>query len=247
MSAAGSALGRVAGWAIAPFFGLTSLARHARTFHPRGAIFHAAVAPHGDVRTSLVPLAERLAGRALVRFSGALWKHAEGLDVLGCALRLRRDETETPEAAPEDQDLLFATILRPWTMPLAPFFTNAHDYLGNDYFAVSPFDAGLGYPIYLRLHPMHPSDGAVGSREERLEHEVEARRGVLRIDVGERPFGPWAPLLVVSLERVANVDGEALRFRPFRAGRGVRPRGFVHALRRGVYAVSQLSRPAHAV
>lgn len=30
---------------------------------------------------------------------------------------------------------------------------------------------------------------------------------------------------------------------PFRAGRGVEPRGFVHGLRRGVYTLSQRARP----
>ncbi|MEO8183439.1 MAG: hypothetical protein ABI895_31785 [Deltaproteobacteria bacterium] len=43
-----------------------------------------------------------------------------------------------------------------------------------------------------------------------------------------------------------DLDQEALRFDPFRAGRGVTPVGFVHALRRATYLASQRARPARA-
>jgi hypothetical protein len=182
-----------------------------------------------------------------VRFSGALWKHSESVpDVLGCALRLKHDDREASQPSEGDQDLLFATIRRPWTMPFSPFTTKIHDYLANDYFAVSPFDAGVGRSLYLRLHPHHASSDPMGSRRERLAHEVERGHAHLDIEVGEAPFGPWTPLVTVSLQRAALIDGEALRFRPFRAGRGLHPRGFIHSLRVGVYAVSQSARPAHA-
>ena len=231
---------------IAPFFGATSFVRRARTFHPRGPIYHAAVAIDAGVPPAFSSLAARLAGRALVRFSGALWKRGESFfDVLGCAVRLRRrdDTSATPET--DDQDVLFATIRRPWTMPFAPFTTNVHDYLGNDYFAVSPFDVGLERPVYLRLRPHAPAS-ADGTRAARLEKAVEHGHASLHLEIGEKPFGPWSPLLKIDLTAPAAVDGEALRFRPFCDGRGLRPRGFVHALRRGVYAISQRARPSHA-
>jgi hypothetical protein len=247
MTAAAFALGRAAGWVAAPVFGLVSFARRARTFHPRGPTFHAAAARHVAAPSELHELADRLAGPALVRFSGALWKNAEGrLDVLGCAVRLRRDARATAEPCDDDQDLLFATIRRPWSMPLAPFTTDVRDYLANDYFAVSPFDVGLGRRVYLRLRPAHRSTETNGTRSERLAREVEHGRARLTLEVADGPFGPWSPVLALVLERVAAVDGEALRFRPFRQGRGVRPRGFVHALRLGVYAVSQRARPSRA-
>lgn len=179
-----------------------------------------------------------------MRFSGALWKHSEDAqDVLGCAIRFRRDDQETPEPADDDQDLLFATIRRPYTMPFSPLSTNVEDYLANDYFAVSPFDVGIGERIYLRLHPARRSSEARGTRSEKLARDVVEGHAQLNLEYGFEPFGPWHPLATVSLERVAHVDGEAIRFRPFRAGRGIRPRGFVHALRSGVYAVSQWARP----
>ncbi|HEX4340869.1 MAG TPA: hypothetical protein VH062_33405 [Polyangiaceae bacterium] len=240
------ALGVAAGWVMAPLFGLVSFARQARTFHPRGPTFHAVVTRHTSTPASLELLADRLVGHALVRFSGALWKNSENIpDVLGCALRFRRTDENSAEASPGDQDLLFATIRRPWTMPLSPFTTRIHDYLGNDYFAVSPFDAGVGRRLYLRLHPEHASSDPTGSRRARLAHEVERGHAHIHLEVSEHPFGPWSPLVIVSPERVANVDGEALRFRPFRDGRGMHPRGFIHALRVGVYSTSQRARPTH--
>jgi hypothetical protein len=246
MTTTGATLGKVAGWMIAPFFGATSLARRARTFHPRGPIHHAAVTVDPRVDDVARPLAERLVGRALVRFSGALWKHDESFfDVLGCAIRFRRHDDTSAAPETDDQDLLFATIRRPWTMPFAPFTTNVHDYLGNDYYAVSPFDVGLATPKYLRLHPRAPSttSGDGSSRAERLEAAVARGQATLHLEIADRPRGPWSPLLKIDLATPAAVDGEALRFRPFRDGRGVRPRGFVHALRRGVYALSQRARP----
>jgi hypothetical protein len=242
----GAGLGTVAGWLIAPLFFATSLMRHARTFHPRGPTYHATVQASSEAPAELRTLAERLSGRALVRFSGALWKKARRVpDVLGCAVRLRREDTDTSVPGPDDQDLLFATIRRPWTMGLAPFTTTTKDYLANDYFAVSPFDSPEREKVFLRLRPSHASAEG-GTREERLEKEVRRGGAVLAVEVGERPFGPWSPLATITLEREAHIDGEALRFLPFRHGRGLRPRGFVHALRAGVYALSQSARPERA-
>jgi hypothetical protein len=243
MNTASGTLGKVAGWIVAPAFGLTSFARHARTFHPRGETFEASVTVDDAVPSPFAALAERLVGSALVRFSGALWKRAEILDVLGCAIRLRRDRTPSTTPAADDQDLLFATIRRPWTMPFAPFTTDVHDYLANEYFAVSPFEAGAGSRVYLRLRPEGPSPSSGDGRGARLVAAVARRGATLHLEVGRGPFGPWSPLVRIALERVAPIDGETLRFRPFHDGRGVTPTGFVHALRIGVYSLSQRARP----
>lgn len=242
-----SRAGVALGWAVGPLFAAVSWLRRSRTFHPRGPVFHAWAAQHPAVAPELSALAENLTGRALVRFSGALWKNAEGLpDVLGCAIRLRQDDSDQAEPDEADQDLLFATIRRPWTMPFAPFATAVHDYLANDYFAVSPFDAGLPAPLYLRLHPTSTALERSGTRSERLSRTVQRHDAVLDLEASSRPFGPWAPLLTLVLQRPASIDGETLRFRPFRTGRGLTPRGFVHSLRIGVYALSQRARPVNS-
>jgi len=244
---AGARAGSALGWLIGPVFGAVSLLRHARTFHPTGPVYHARVRVDPGTPRELQPLARTLTGRALLRFSGALWKHAESVpDVLGCAIRLRRNEAETPEAASDDQDLLFATIKRPWTMPFSPLTTHVHDYLANDYFAVSPFDAGLSQPVYLRVRPERRDTPADGSRNERLAASVDRGDAVLHVEASDGPSGPWRPLNEIRLERAAEIDGEALRYAPFRDGRGLHPHGFLHALRRGVYAMSQSTRPAGA-
>jgi hypothetical protein len=196
-----------------------------------------------------VPLAERLCGAALVRFSSAWWKRREWPDVLGCAIRF----TESPEAetpAPGDQDLLFATIRRPWTMPFAPLATRYRDFLANRYYAVSPFQApGIGR-VEWRLTPAAAAR-AGSSRAERLQHAVRASSAELQLEFA--PYrAPWnafdealfEPLVRVRLVEALELDQARLRFRPFRSGRGIRPMGFIHWLRPLAYAASQSARPA---
>jgi hypothetical protein len=239
------ALGCMSGWIVAPWFALVSFARAARTFHPRGVILHASVRRHPAAPAELHVVAERLLGRALVRFSAALWKRAEHApDVLGCAIRLRRSAADDLQPAGDDQDLLFATIRRPWTMFFAPLTTRVSDYLQNDYYAVSPFDVAARR-VYLRLHPRRASHVQQGTRSHRLSREIELG-ACLDLELSSKPFGPWRPVVEVELERVVNVGGDSLRFSPFRAGRGLQPHGFVHAMRRGVYAASQRGRDVRA-
>jgi hypothetical protein len=233
-------MGTALGWAAAPVFALVSRLRHARTFHPRGDVFHAVVTalPGGGA------LGAALAGPALVRLSGALWKSRwEHLDVLGFALRLRRRDDASAEPDPDDQDLLFATILRPWTMALAPLTTDASDYLRNTYYAVSPFDVpGFGR-AFLRLRPEARSGSSGRTRSERLDATVAQQGALLTLAVRRRWRWGWVPVARIELRERADVNQEALAFSPFRDGRGIVPRGLVHALRRRVYPSSQRARP----
>jgi hypothetical protein len=230
------------GWLIAPAFALTSALRRARTFHPSGEVFTARVEPvDGGARTG-----EWLRGPALVRFSSALWKGGrERLDVLGCAIRFRRSEHPSPDAEPGDQDLLLATIQHPWTMPLAPLTTDVHDFLANDYFGVSPFEApGLGR-CYWRLRPERHTDDEHASRAERLRRAVTRSEARLHLEARKDGEHAWTPVAVIALRSLVEIDQARLRFSPFRDGRRIVPHGFVHGLRRGVYALSQHARPGH--
>ncbi len=240
--AASERAGRIAGWVMAPFTGAMSLARHARMFHPRGVVYEARVLPSA-VDVGWGRLAERLSGDAIVRLSGAWWKRREWRDVLGCAIRFGGEGG--------DQDLLLATIRHPWTTPFAPLTTDPHDFLANDYYAVSPLereDAGL---IDLRLRPSGRSELG-GTREERLARAVEAHRASFLLEARRhRRFLDLRhheahPICVIELTERAEVDQERLRFDPFRSGRGLAPSGFVHALRIGTYRASQEARPRHA-
>ncbi len=246
---AGLAVGALSSPAVATVSGV----RRARMFHPEGETFLADVAPSRDVSAEFRDLADRLHGFALARFSGALWRGGfEHLDVLGIALRFRTTEVPSTEPSAGDQDLLFATIRSPFTMPFAPFTTRANDYFANTYWAVSPFAIGSGHHVKFRMRP--PAEHAerragrrvASARNIRLEQAV-ADGGVAWELEARRTFSrAWSPLATILLTAPARVDEEALRFSAYRCGRGIAPRGFVHAMRRPAYAASQWARPSHS-
>ena len=221
--------GRAAGWLLAPIAGTLSLLRRARMFHPEGAMLEAAVEP---LPGPFPQLGQRLAGPALARLSTAWWRGGkEWIDALGIALRIG------------PQDLLFATIRHPWTTIFAPVTTEQHDFLANDYFAVSPFDiSGVGRGK-LRLVGSRPRHLA-GTRAERLDQALQRAEAWLRLELELEGRGRWSPVALIRLVRRVPVDDQAIRFSPFRDGKGLTPRGFVHELRRATYLLSQLARPA---
>lgn len=231
--------GLLAGAALAPFIGLGATLRRARLLHPRGACFAARVEPVATT-PELAPICERLTGNALVRLSSALWRgHREAPDVLGCALRFRGDLPALGPTADGDQDLLLATIPRPWLTPLAFAFTRPHDFLANIYWAVSPFVAG-GRRLWLRARARGALNLQGGPRrDERLLDAVHAGRAVLELEASTRPWLEYRPVARVRLVDPVQVEPRDLVFSPFRAGRGLRPVGFVHALRVATYAASQ--------
>jgi len=220
---AGEAMGVLA----APMFALTTALRRARTFHPRGDCADADVTVAHGVPPQHRALAQRLSGNAFVRFSDALTKKkARWPDVLGCAVRFGGDSDDP--AVDGDQDLLFATIRRPWTMPLSPFTTKVQDYLANDYFAVSPFSV--------------PGERPSRDGGRPFERAIANGSAAFTLGIANGPWGPFAPLVTIQLVSVRLTDPATLRFDPFRSGRGIEPHGFVHSLRRGVYGASQRAR-----
>ena len=232
--------GSIAGWLLAPVTGALSLLRRARMFHPEGAVYRARVEGLPGVYPGL---GQRVEGPALARLSTAWWRGGkEWIDALGVALRLGRDPQA--EARDGDQDLLFASIRHPLTTVLAPLTTEQHDFLANDYYAVSPFDvSGVGR-TKLRLVASRPRRLRERGRDARLAEAVRRGEAWLRLEllVEQR----WVQVARVVLLEPARIDQQRLRFSPFRAGKGFTPRGFVHGLRRATYAMSQLARPARA-
>lgn len=244
----GEITGRIAGLALSPFTGLISAARHSRMFHPSG-ILCAAVAEPVATASAAREVAARLAGPVLMRWSSAWWKTGEWADVLGCALRF----SVAPLAAepkPTDQDLLLATIQRPWTMPFAPFTTNEHDFFANTYYGVSPFEVPPLGQIEWRLVPEGAPSLNRGSRDERIAYRIDNGSAHLFLEWAPYP-GPltrpiparFERLLRIQLTGFLELDQRRLRFDPFRSARGVDPVGFVHNLRRAAYWTSQRARP----
>jgi hypothetical protein len=234
--------GTLLGGVLAPLTGGIAALRRARMFHPDGIVFAAEVAAAPD-GPDLADLADRVAGPALARLSSAWWRgDKEWPDVLGLALRLRASAERAPAPSAGDQDLLLATIRRPITTPLAPLSTHVHDFLANDYYAVSPFDIdGLGMA---RLRAVGPRPRTrAPSRRARLQADVAADRAQLGLEL-RGPRGGWRRLAQLRLVEEVALDQASLRFDPFRDGRGIHPRGFVHHLRRATYAASQRLRPA---
>jgi hypothetical protein len=226
------------GSALAPLARWVSHSRRARTFHPDGLLFEARV-----TRAEGSALGDVLAGTALLRCSGALWRRGtQGPDALGVALRFL-GEGEAPRTALRsgDQDLLLATIISPLTLPFAPLTTDTSDFLANHYWAVSPFDAPQLGRVKFRLSPVHAC--APGrDREQRLRALVEAGQAAFTLEVRRTFSVGWQAVARVQPSRELSLDQRALRFSPFNAGRGLVPRGFVHALRSSVYPASQRGR-----
>lgn len=108
---------------------------------------------------------------------------------------------------------------------------------------MSPFDVpGVGRG-YLRLRPTSPSGARGQPRAERLREAVARGDASMQFEVRRAWHRRWVPAALVTLRAPVAIDQDRLRFWPFRAGRGVVPRGAVHALRRGAYTLSQWARP----
>jgi hypothetical protein len=240
-------MGRVAGVSLAPFTATISKLRHARMFHPAGLVLRGRAEPM-TTSPRWRELSARLEGHVLARLSAALFRKGPLPDVLGCAIRFSADVPDE-RAREGDQDLLVATIRRPWTMALSPFSTDVDDYLANHYFGVCPFHSAEGV-IEWRLSPSEPSPPGA-DREGRLVAAVAAGRAAFVL--AARSYGglftlrgaPFEPIVRIALVEVTELDQERLRFDPYRSGRGIAPTGFVHGLRAAAYGASQWARPRH--
>jgi hypothetical protein len=229
---------------LAPLIAGVSRARHARMFHPDGRTFTAHVDPLDSAEFGA--LGASLAGTALARFSGALWRRGfEHFDVLGVALRFRPTPQVDAIARPGDQDLLLATIISPFTMPFAPFTTNPHDFFANQYWAVSPFEIPSGLRVKFRLSAHPPLPPARAARERQLLAATEQHRAIWTLEARRTFRLAWTPIATLNLLGIADLDQATLRFSPFNIGKGIVPRGLVHAMRRPTYRASQQARPDH--
>ncbi|MFL5785317.1 MAG: hypothetical protein ACJ76H_11940 [Bacteriovoracaceae bacterium] len=230
--------GYLLGWPLGLFFAAGSILRNARFFHPRGLLFCAHIESVDD--SLPLPL------HAIVRFSGAWWKHVEWPDVLGLTIRLSEKVVRSASPKEKDQDLLFATFQRPWQIFAAPFFTEHHDYLANTYFAISPFRLPDGRIVDFMVNPSRGHRSG-GSRDDKLLGNVLGGRTMLRLMMKERKSENWKMVARIHVEKESDIDQEALRFHPFHAGQNIRPFGFLHYLRIAPYRMSQRVRPGSEV
>jgi hypothetical protein len=226
-------LGMALGVAIGAVVFAVSLWRAARAVHAEGAVCRAELVAHD-------PAAERLAGPALVRLSGALEGQATtGTDILGLDIRMQQPARD--DAAHGDQDLLLGTFESFLTASRDRARTDAGDYLANGYSTVTPWWLTHHGPVVLRLVPPPPAAAERGAnRLARLDADLAAghARFTLTIDTGDRAVALGELRLI---ERLA-IDDRALRTSMFRQGRGLRPLGLRNGIRATVYPMSQLAR-----
>lgn len=230
-------LGTRIGEALAPVFEKISRARGARTFHPRGDLARVTVSPL-DARDGLQDLGAALAGNGFVRFSNALWKAPRWPDALGCAIAF------TDAHGKAEQHLLMATILRPWTMPIAPFTTDTTDYVANTYYAVSPFSTKHLEKVWLRMRVDERPESRAGEARRALFAREVQQHCTFVLEGSSNPYTGFAAFARVRLEELLpeGADSPALALDPFVDARGLYPRGFIHALRHGAYAGSRAGR-----
>lgn len=237
-------VGLAGGALMAPLVAAGSFLRRSRLFHPDGVVYRAEVVADATSEAGQ-KVAARLAGPALVRLSSALWKgrKARWPDVLGAAVRFTSGTAVSPEAADGDQDLLAATARSGLLLGLAGLTTNVRSFLGDDYYAISVFRAAELGRVKLRLVTPHLTDRSL-TRLESLDKAVAEGTAFLDLEARRTRLGARYQRIarIKLLERVT-IDQEALRFSPFRAGRGIRPKGLFKTLRRLPYAVSQMVRP----
>lgn len=234
-------IGRALGLALAPFSFIGSAIRRDRLFHPDGVIYRAEVKPL--VKEGLLKqLADRLAGGALIRLSGALWKWPEGSrrpDLLGIAIRFRGQKQVTPQLLPGDQDITFVTASSVLGLVTAALATDRGDFLDNRYHAILPFHLeGVGR-VYLRLVPVSSAPPGP-DRRQRLALAVAQKKAAIQLEILATELGDsWTPLATIDLRERMLVDDDALMFYPGTSGMGLAPLGVLQALRPEIYTASQ--------
>jgi len=101
--------------------------------------------------------------------------------------------------------------------------------------------------VKVRLRSPRLGNGSRESRAEHLRRMVSEGRATYELQFRRLNVSPlarsWEPVVRLTLVAPVDTDQAALRFSPFRCGAGLRPVGFVHALRLAVYAASQKARP----
>ncbi|WP_375772221.1 hypothetical protein NR798_15475 [Archangium gephyra] len=237
-------------YGIGVFFGLLFLSwvffflsflRKARFFHPTGVIYSAQAYPApGLASVAGVEVAERLAGSALVRFSGGIFKQKGRTDSLGIGMRFHGEPGPSPTNAPGGQDLFLVSFHSFGAIAQDIKATNPRDYLANTYWAITPYEVkGLGR-VSLRITATG-AGGAGAARDERLEDAVRAGTASLRLEMAPWGTNDYQPLADVRLDSRVALEDE-LRLTPHAAGRGLRPIGFLQGLRVFPYAASHLAR-----
>lgn len=239
--------GNLVGKLVAPAFVAAARLRDGRAVHRHGVLHRGYARPLAHEDPALAALSMRLQGPVLLRFSAALFDAERAPDVLGLAMRFC--SAGAPDAAPSacDQDLVLATTPGVLRLPVALARTDVHDWLANRYYGALSFDVdGVGR-VKLRATPVgtRGREGREGGREERLELAALLGDARIMLELRRRGRAQWSPISVIDVGERLEDDPWDLRFVPFLDACGIRPVGFVHALRGATYAASAATRQEH--
>ncbi len=212
-----------------------SAVRSARVFHPTGIGFRATVTIRPSGAGFGVPLLDEPGTFAgVVRFSRGAGLPEPLPDVLGLAVRI--EDAHGPGQA---QDLLLGSSS---SLPVGRqlFVPNVGFDVGT-LSSILPYSLGDGGASWFGARVSAPS-----GRVTRLADVAEAAQEIrIELLVAGR-LGAWQPVADVRLgERLTPEESGALQFNvDDNTGGGIRPTGWLQALRRRAYAASQAGRGA---
>jgi hypothetical protein len=216
------AVDATAGRLAAGAFGLASLIRRRRIFHPDGIAFEGAVHVDPDGLHGARLLDEPGEHRCVLRISRGVGLPDGRPDVLGVAVRV------------EGQDLLFATVL-------AATGAGRHVLAPARSFADRPLSTILPYRtrdglVVLTLRSREPDARGLQTLEASAK-AIETGRLTFALGAGSSTVGHLS-----ATRRLSAEESEALRFNPFHAADDLQPAGGLNALRRRAYKASQAAR-----
>ncbi len=228
-------LGKACGYALGLLTASISYARRSRMFHPKGLLVEVEVS---DATNTFPPF-------AMARLSSGWWKEKEWPDALGIALRFSEEPITGVHPKARDQDLLLVSFSSPLQLPIAPLLTRFKNFMSNDYFGVAPFEF-RDEVVKFKLAPKRRVQRS-GTRREKFLQDMSSGTAEFTLYKKALQAESWEPVADLKFGDVLNLDQEALRFFPFHAGLGIRPRGFLQYLRIGTYQLSQWARPISGI
>lgn len=223
----------VAGVVVGGALAVVAALRRSKPVHPAGAAYEARLRVAG---AAAAPRAATLLStpgehRAVVRFSRSLGLPRSIADLLGISIRI-----VDAYGPGRHQDFLVVTSA---DIPaLHRIFLPARDVQQRPYTSSLPYRAG-GELFLVGVLPRPDSPRPAG-RDELDRIRRAAATGNLRFDLATAaPGHRFSAVAELHIGEPLKADGDAMRFNPFNSGGGLRPAGFVNAMRRYAYPLSQ--------
>jgi hypothetical protein len=222
-----------AGVVVGGVLAVVAALRRSKPVHPAGAAYEARlrVAEAAAAPRAATLLSTPAEHRAVVRFSRSLGLPQPIADLLGISIRI-----VDAYGLGRHQDFLVVTSS---DIPvLHRIFLPARDPQQRPYSSVLPYRAGREL-FLVGMLPRADSPRPAG-RDELDRIRRAAATGDLRFDLATAaPGRRFTAVAEMRIGAPLPADADALRFNPFNSGGGLRPAGFLNAMRRYAYPISQ--------